>query len=202
MTGTIDVYVDYVCPYCLLAESIIRPAIQDTGVQIRWRPFELRPHPTPTLRVEDPYLPQVWRRSVYPLAEQLGVPIVLPDISPQPRTQRAFELFQLAERHGLGDAFSVRSLQAFFQEQRDIGDVEVLVALAEEVGLDPKAARATLDQGTFRETHQAALRHAYDEAQISGVPTVFAGERRITGLPNPQELRDLVGGLVASPATA
>jgi predicted DsbA family dithiol-disulfide isomerase len=201
MSQTIDIYTDYVCPYCLLAERIVRPVLAERGLGVRWRPFELRPYPTPTLRVEDPYLPRVWRQSVYPMAERLGVDITLPAISPQPRTDKAFELFQLAERDGLGDAYSVRALRAFFQEQRDLGDPEVLVALAGEVGLDPEEARHALDAGTYREAHRQALQHAYSEMNITGVPTLVAGGVRLTGVPDRQRLERALDGQPAASLT-
>ncbi|MFJ5535503.1 DsbA family oxidoreductase [Vreelandella titanicae] len=48
MSQQIIVYTDYVCPFCLLAEEAITQAIQGLDVEIRWRPFELRPAPVPS----------------------------------------------------------------------------------------------------------------------------------------------------------
>lgn len=47
MSQQIIVYTDYVCPFCLLAEEAIVQATDGMGVEIRWRPFELRPAPVP-----------------------------------------------------------------------------------------------------------------------------------------------------------
>ena len=55
----IQVWTDFVCPFCLLGESIISKAIEGLNVELEWMPFELRPYPTPTLRPEDEYLPRV-----------------------------------------------------------------------------------------------------------------------------------------------
>src|SRR4051794_5456864 len=98
-------------------------------------PFELRPVPTPTLRPEDDYLQNAWQRSVYPLAVQMGVPIVLPPVSPQPHTHLAWEGYQFALAQGAGDAYNHRVLRAFFREGRDVGSVDVLAGLAGDVGL-------------------------------------------------------------------
>ncbi|MBD3625790.1 MAG: DsbA family protein, partial [Rhodobacteraceae bacterium] len=173
----ITVYSDYVCPYCLLAERVLSDAIGDRDIPITWRAFELRPYPVPTLRPEDPYLPAIWRDSVYPMAARLNVPIRLPSISPQPRTARAFELLAMARERGRDHAYSMRVLQAFFQEDRDIGDVEVLVELADEAGLDPVEARAALVNGTYAEPHREALRHAQEDMAIRSGPTIVAGKR-------------------------
>ena len=61
----IQVWTDFVCPFCLLGEAIIEKAIEGLEVEIEWMPFELRPYPTPTLKPEDEYLPRVWKASVY-----------------------------------------------------------------------------------------------------------------------------------------
>ncbi|MBW3636295.1 MAG: DsbA family protein, partial [Armatimonadetes bacterium] len=65
----LEIYSDYVCPFCLLAKAPLEEALRGLeGVEVEWMPFELRPFPTPTLRPEDPYLPRVWEQSVYPMA--------------------------------------------------------------------------------------------------------------------------------------
>lgn len=189
LTQQIIVYSDYVCPFCLLAEEVIAQATEGLDVEVQWRPFELRPAPVPTLKVEDPYLPKVWRESVYPMAEQLGVPIKLPNISPQPRTDKAFEVFAMAEEHGLGHAYSMATLKAFFQQERDIGDPEVLVDIAASVGLERQAVLDALAEGRYREQHQAALRHAMEEARIQSVPTLIIDGETIQGVPDPAALK-------------
>ncbi len=66
-------------------------------------PFELWPYPSETLRPEGDYLQQAWQQRVYPIARQMGVPIKLPPISPQPHSHLAFEGFQFAKEHGKGN---------------------------------------------------------------------------------------------------
>lgn len=189
LTQNIIVYSDYVCPFCLLAEEVIAQATEGLDVKVKWRPFELRPAPVPTLKVEDPYLPKVWRESVYPMAEQLGVPIKLPNISPQPRTDKAFEVFAMAEEHGLGHAYSMATLKAFFQQERDIGEPDVLADIAASVGLDRQAVLDALADGRYREQHQAALRHAMEEARIQSVPTLIIDGETLQGVPDPVALK-------------
>src|SRR5947209_18885392 len=98
-------------------------------------PFEIRPEPNPTLRPEGEYLQRAWSQSVYPIARRMGVPIVLPAVSPQPHTRLAFEGYQYARGHGRGNEYNHRVLEALFVEGRDIGDVGVLTRLAGAIGL-------------------------------------------------------------------
>ncbi len=155
-------------------------------------PFELRPDPHPTLRPEGDYLQQAWAHSVYPIARRMGVPITLPPVSPQPHTHLAFEGFQYAKDYGTGNDYNLRVLKAFFVEGRDIGNIGVLTKLAGEVGLDEKEFEAALRTRKYRETHQRALRHAYQEAGVTGVPMFVIGEQVLTGLQDREALEAMI----------
>src|SRR5262245_55511436 len=145
-------------------------------------PCERRPEPHATLRPEGDYLRRAWQQSVYPLARRMGVPIKLPGVSPQPHTHLAFEGYQYAKEHGRGNEYNHRVLAAFFVEGRDIGDAGVLTRLAGDVGLDGKEFGEALRTRKYREVHRGALRHAYEEAGITGVPMFVIGGRTLTGL--------------------
>src|SRR5262245_51543786 len=145
-------------------------------------PFELRPEPHPTLRPEGDYLQRAWSQSVYPLARHMGVPIALPPISPQPHTHLAFEGYQYAREHGKGNDYNRRVLEAFFRDGQDIGQVGVLTKVAGEVGLDERGFEEALRTRKYREAHQQALRHAYEEAGVTSVPMFVIGDRVLTGL--------------------
>jgi predicted DsbA family dithiol-disulfide isomerase len=157
-------------------------------VEVEWMPFELRPEPQETLRPEGEYLRRAWERSVYPIARRMGVPIRLPQVSPQPHTHLAFEGYQFAKEHGKGNEYTHRVLEAFFVEGKDIGNVGVLTELAGQVGLDRAAFAEALATRKYRAAHQRALRHAYDEAGVSGVPMFVIGDRVLIGLQDRQTL--------------
>lgn len=192
----IKVYSDYVCPYCYLAEIPLREAIRGTDAEVEWMPFELRPEPNPTLRPEGEYLQRAWSESVYPMARRMGVPITLPAVSPQPHTHLAFEGYQYAREHDLGDAYSVRVLEGFFRDGLDIGDAEVLTALAGEVGLDRERFAEALRARTYREAHRRALRVAY-ELGVTGVPMFVVGDHILTGLQDAETLAAVIREEVA-----
>lgn len=133
-------------------------------------------------------LQRAWSQSVYPLAESMGVEIKLPPISPQPHTGLAFEGYQYARERGKGNEYNHRVLEAFFREGRDIGDPGVLKELAAEVGLDEAEFEEALRSRTYREAHRRALKHAYQEARVMGVPMFVIGSRVLTGLQNRETL--------------
>jgi predicted DsbA family dithiol-disulfide isomerase len=112
----------------------------------------------------------------------MGVPINLPKVSPQPHTHLAFEGYQYAKEHGKGNEYNHRLLEAFFVEGQDIGQTDVLTKLADEVGLDQQEFEQAVRSRKYREAHQQALRHAYEEAVVTGVPMFVIGSQVLTGL--------------------
>lgn len=188
MTVKIQVYSDYVCPFCYLAEFPLQEAVRGKAVEVEWMPFELRPEPHPTLRPEGEYLQRAWQQTVYPIARQMGVPIKLPPVSPQPHTHLAFEGYQYAKENGKGNDYNHRVLEAFFVKGKDIGQIDVLTQLAGEVSMNQKEFEEALRTRKYREAHQQALHHAYQEAGITGVPAFFIGRNRLEGLQSKETL--------------
>lgn len=192
MSTKIDVYVDYVCPYCFLVEDAIEEVKRDRDVEVEVKPFELRPDPVPTLRPEDDYLPRVWRDSVYPMAERLGFDITLPTVSPQPRTEKAFMVFQLAKQKGLAEEYSEAMFKAFFQQDRNIGLDEVIIEVAESVGLDRKDVESALTDEALRDKHRAELEHAVKNLHVNSVPSIFVNGELVRGVPSASRLKSVV----------
>ncbi|WP_046175564.1 DsbA family oxidoreductase [Domibacillus indicus] len=193
MTLKINIYSDYVCPFCFLAEQPLLEAIKGKkNIEIEWMPFELRPYPNETLRPEGSYLQTTWKQSVYPLAKEMGIPIVLPNVSPQPYTHLAFEGYQFARENGKGHEYNIRLLRAFFQEEQNIGDVDVLTKLAGEVGLHEEKYRTALQNRTYQEAHKKALKHAYHEAEVTGVPTFIIGSSKVSGIRSKEAIEEII----------
>jgi predicted DsbA family dithiol-disulfide isomerase len=160
-------------------------------VEIEWMPFELRPYPTPTLEPEGEYLQKGWARSVYPMAERFGVHMVLPKVSPQPHTHLAFEGFQYAKEHGKANEYNHRMFTAFFQEEKNIGEVEVLAELAGEIELNADEFKHALETQQYKEAHQKALKQTEGQ-RIQAVPTFIIGERVLTGLYGQETLERVI----------
>jgi predicted DsbA family dithiol-disulfide isomerase len=192
MPLTIKVYSDYACPFCYLAEFPLREAIRGKDVEDEWMPFELRPEPNPSLRPEGEYLQRAWSQSVYPMARRMGVPIALPPVSPQPHTHLAFEGYRYAREHGKGTEYNHRVLEAFFVEGRDIGDLGVLTRLAGEDGLDEREFEGALRSRKYREAHRQALRHAYEEIGVNGVPLFLIEGRILSGVQDRETLEAVI----------
>jgi predicted DsbA family dithiol-disulfide isomerase len=202
MTTKIDVFVDYVCPFCFLVEGAIEELKRDRDVDVTIRPFELRPDPVPTLRPEDDYLPRIWRDAVYPMADRLDVPITLPTISPQPRTEKAFMVLQLAQEQGKAEAYSEAMFKAFFQDDRNIGEDEVILDVAVSVGLDRAEAEQALRSEERRARQQADQDYAVNAVGVTSVPGIMVEGQLLRGVPSAARLKKTVDTLVEGATAA
>lgn len=187
----IQVWTDFVCPFCLLGESIIEKAIEGLNVEVEWMPFELRPYPTPTLKPEDEYLPRVWKASVYPMAERLGVPIQLPTVSPQPYTRKAFLGLQYAKQQGKGNEYTTDVMKAFFQQNLNIGEDQVLKNILANLGLNPVGLDEFVSSPQANAQHDSDLQYA-KQLGIQAVPSLAVGEQFFSGVPSVQALREAI----------
>ena len=174
---------DYVCPYCLVAKEALHRALKKLGVEapIVYQPHELTPEPKERV---DTYHDQRRRANYQILLEpcrQLELPMKLPPkVIPRPYTRLAFEGWFYACGHGKGDEYNDAVYRAYFIKEQDIGQVPVLAAIAEQVGLDPVDFTKALEQGRYREQERQAVEYTRNVLKPQGVPTIYVDGKQIT----------------------
>ncbi|HEV2295464.1 MAG TPA: DsbA family oxidoreductase [Tepidisphaeraceae bacterium] len=194
------VYSDYVCPFCFLELPALERLQREEGVELDYRAFELRPDPVPTLDPTGDYLTTTWSRSVYPMAERMGVPIKLPPV--QPRSRMAFEGAEFARDAGKLDAYTRAVHEAFFQQGRDIGREDVLVDIARQLQLDGDNLRKSLRDHRYLPRVLEQEREA-QELGINSVPSMVIGNCLVPGAVPYETLKKLVDQVRQSvPATS
>lgn len=168
----LDVWSDYVCPYCYLEIPALERLQEAFGpaLEIQWRAFELRPEPVPTLEPAGEYLRATWSRSVYPMAERRGMILRLPPV--QPRSRKALEAAAYARREGRFEEMHRGIFRAFFEEGRDIGRIETLLEIARAAGMETEPLRRALEDGSHTDEVLQDQRLA-QEIGISGVPAML-----------------------------
>ncbi len=202
-TETITIYSDYVCPFCYLGRRALEDyrSSRTEPLEIEWRPFDLRadkrgPDGEIDQSVDDgkdeAYYDRA-RENVRRLQERYGVEMAQ-EIATEVDSLRAqIVSYHLAERRSHEEwlAFDEAVFEALWLEGRDIGDVEVLVDVADDVGIDPDVVRTALEEPDVR----AAVRNAFAaarEAGVTGVPTFVYGDHVARGAVPPAQLRRLV----------
>lgn len=150
----------------------------DPDVRAVWRAYELRPDPVPTLDPDGEYLHRVWNASVYPMAKQMGITMKLPPV--QPRSRLAHEAAQWARAQGKFEGYNAAVFRAFFERGQDIGQTDVLIDLAQSLGLEGDALREALESGAYTASVLDDERLAHDMV-LTGVPAFVAN--RTVALP-------------------
>jgi predicted DsbA family dithiol-disulfide isomerase len=92
----------------------------------------------------------------------------------------AQELGKWADTQPGGEAIHDALYRAYFVEARNIGDPEILVEIAQSVGLPGEKGRAVLSERRFKDAVDAdwAKSHAYG---VTGVPTFVAARYGVVG---------------------
>ena len=113
----------------------------------------------------------------------------------------AQELAKWADDRPQREELHMALYQAFFVAGRDIGDIEVLVELAQTIGLPPGEARQVLEQRQMRAAVDADWRHARSLG-VTAVPTFAVGTVGVVGAQPYQQLAALMEHVGATRRTA
>jgi predicted DsbA family dithiol-disulfide isomerase len=177
----VDVWSDVQCPWCYIGKRRFEAGVASAGVpvSVAYHSFELAPD-TPLDFVGSPTDYLVARKGiprdravamndrVSALAAEVGLEYHL-ETAKQVNTVRAHELTHFAKSEGRQLEMVERLFRAYFTESRNIGDVDELVALATDVGLDEAKAAQALTGHTFLPWVKADVRRAAGYG-IHGVP--------------------------------
>lgn len=192
MTLTVELTSDFICPWCLVAETRLNRAIAQlqpvVDIQRIWHPFELNPGMPERGIDRKTYRSQKFGSWEY--SQQLDAKTIQAtqgddiafryDLMTTPNTLKAHRLTWLAGQQNQATAMAERILNAYFTEGKNIAEVDVLVDLATEVGLDSAMVEAFLlsDAGTeeVRNLEQEAIARG-----IHGVPHIRIGNEVVSG---------------------
>ncbi|RZU33584.1 DsbA family oxidoreductase [Blastococcus saxobsidens] len=178
----VEVWSDVVCPWCYIGKRRLEAALEKfphrDQVEVVWRSFQLDPtapegevHPTlPALAAKYGTSVEQMRQNmaqVEQVAAGEGLQYHLTD-AVSGNTLLAHELLHLAAEHGRRNELKELLLHAYFEKGRSVFDVDSLVPLAVQVGLDEAEVREAL--GDRR--HLAAVQQDSATAQSLGATGV------------------------------
>jgi predicted DsbA family dithiol-disulfide isomerase len=151
-------------------------------VAVEWLPYELRPAPVPLPDLAGPDGERFrlnWERGVAPLAREFGVEMRFPPT--KPRSRLAHEAAEFARQEGAFETLRRAVFEAYFVENLDIGDLDVLLGVGAKVGLDRSRLQAALESGAYtsRVEELEAVAHRLG---VSAVPTIIVGGLVVEGV--------------------
>lgn len=192
---------DFVCPYCVVAKKPLLQAIQEikteknVEIDVLWHPMELTEEPAPKIDTyHDEERKERWAKTLVPICEKLDIQMKLPPhVIPRPYTRLAWEGFYFAKEKGKGDEYSTRLYDAYFVDELDIGNLQVLIKLAKELGLDEKEFQTALKIGKYSKIEKQEVQYAKEVLKVTSVPTIYIGKQKVDGaIYSKEELKRLI----------
>jgi predicted DsbA family dithiol-disulfide isomerase len=178
----IDVWSDFVCPFCFAASYSLKELGESHDIAIRWRSFELRPKGSPPISPE--YLARIEAsrpRLVQLMWEMYGVDIQSGPFGINSRPALIAAKYAEAQGEAVGAAFHDAVFHAYWTEGRNIEETSVLKDVAVKVGLDGEKLLAAIDDPQYEAIVNDEIRQAYAYG-LRGVPAlIFEGKYLVSG---------------------
>lgn len=144
---------------------------------MQWISFELRPEMPPEGVALASRFPPERIKQTYENLRRAGAPygLVFGDVTWTSNSRLALEASEYARDQGRYDLFHDRVFRAFFTETLDIGKMEVVLKVADEVGLDTDGLAQALEEGRYAQ-RLAHAQHEGERIGITAVPTFILNE--------------------------
>ncbi len=186
----IEVFSDYICPWCYLATPNIARLKQEPDLEIRLAGYPLHPNTPVTGRAatnvkEDDSVAQEkaargreFQQQMQQLMDAEGLPY-------RPRkmiwnSRLAQELGAWAESIDRGDVLHAGLFHAYFVDNHNIHDIDILAGIAADAGLNAMAAREVLEQRSFSQQVDQQWERARDLG-VTGVPSFVHDDLVVMG---------------------
>ncbi len=196
MAFKIAMFSDFICPFCYIGFEVVRQLKPEFDFELQWRGFQIHPDWPAEGIAPERAMPGAeaearkgaWQR-ISEMATSVGLPMKPPSVFTNSRG--ALLIAEHASEAGCADAFEERVYRAYFQEGANIGEREVIVALAGEVGIDREAAISALKSAKY----QMRLKNnalSANQRGVDGVPTFFIGEYALRGAQSLDTMRKVL----------
>lgn len=191
----VEIWSDIVCPFCYIGkrnfENALTKFASKDEVEVEWHSFQLDPstktQPGQTL---PEYLAErkgitlehalELHNHVTQVARQAGLTYHL-DKAVIANTFDAHRLIHLAATHGLQDAAEERLFSAYFTEGKNVGDLQTLIQLGTDIGLDAEEIKRALNSNAYAQEVQQD-QYLAQQVGARGVPFfVFNNKYAVSG---------------------
>lgn len=183
------------CPFCYIGKRHLEAALkefpQKDQVEIVWKSFQLNPD-MPESSDENVYeylakakgisleQSKQMHERVIEMAKNAGLDYNF-DIAKVANSFKAHRVLQLAKRSNLGDELKEELLHAYFTEGKNVSDKQVLIELAEKVGMTAEDVELALSNDSFANYVNQDIEEAR-QIRVQGVPFfVFDRKYAISG---------------------
>ena len=186
----IDSISDTVCPWCFIGKRRFERALTerpDLDITLSWRPYQLNPEmPREGMDSHD-HLQEKYGgdqaaremlENIRLVGETEDIPFAFDLVERTPNTVDSHRLIGWAEAAGVQDAVVEKLFQRYFLEGQDIGDPEILLDIAEEVGMNADIVADLLDTDAERDKIIAENK-SFQEMGVTGVPCFIVDKKYV-----------------------
>ncbi|UED79990.1 DsbA family oxidoreductase [Lysinibacillus sp. CD3-6] len=197
----IEIWSDYVCPFCYIGKKQLEKAIQDTGfegqVELVYKSYQLDPT-TPEDTNESIYesLAKKYSMSldkakemtqgVTARAKEVGLNYNFDKMMAE-NTLKAHRLVKWAEQQGDATALVEAILHSYFIDAKRISQDDVLVSIAEQVGLNRDDVLKVLASDDFKADVEVDIQEGL-QLGVKGVPFFVLNRKYGISGAQPQEV--------------
>ncbi|MCX2740818.1 DsbA family oxidoreductase [Pontibacter anaerobius] len=202
----IEIWSDIVCPFCYIGKRKFETALEQFSyrddVEVVWHSYQMFPdykqqtgadfyETVGRLKGISRTRSEQMHNQIAQYAEEVGLDYNFEKIL-LPNTFDAHRFSLYAKTKGLQNEAEEKLFYAYFTEGRNIGDIEVLVQLGKELGLNGDEVNEALSSKQFA----TEVRDDIAEAQrigVSGVPFfLINGKLAVAGAQDPQAFLDII----------
>ncbi|MGH7962837.1 MAG: DsbA family oxidoreductase [Candidatus Binatia bacterium] len=181
----IPIYYDYASSLCYVAKKVMEQLAGQLEIELLWKGVQIsRRHPG---WKNGEMIDDEARGKIFRVARETGVTVRVPERWLD--STYALEGAEFAKEQGKFAMYHDAVFAATFEEGRDIGDLALVLSLAERIGLSTAALEQALHAGTFtarvKENEAAA-------AFVVGYPTFLLGEFPLVGIQPAETMRLLI----------
>ena len=215
----IDIVSDVVCPWCIIGMKQVEKALslvgQDIAAETYWHPFELNPNMVP--EGEDtaehiarkygstPEQSRINRSRLADIGNSVGFAFNYGEGMRIYNTFNAHKLLTIfgSERGWRAQtALKMALFTAYFQDRRDVSNVDVLCDIAEAQGMDRAVALAWINDAALTTSVRAEMAHWTDQ-NITGVPAIIFDQKyMVPGAQSAETFADVIKKLLTKRAAA
>jgi predicted DsbA family dithiol-disulfide isomerase len=185
-------YSDNICPFCTVGAKRLKKLQQELDFDVEWKAFEIHPE-TPKEGIKTAnYFPNYDMKRMKNHIENFGKDVGIKlngDILANSKLSLAANEF--AKEKGKFNEFHEAIFKANFEDGKNIGDIDVLLAIAQGIGLNKEELSQYLgDQKNLDAIDESSAQAL--KLGITGVPSFIINNKMVVGAQSAEVLKEFI----------